>query len=96
MRKALTTFGDGWIEVTPTKITSEEMDILLDLDTSDEDRERVRRVIRDRSSRKASDEDSRAAHDALAVHYEGEFTCATVILPAGRGFVVHAGGWIRF
>lgn len=96
MRKALTTFGDGWIEVTPTKMTLEERDAFLDLDTSYEDRERIRRAIRDRSSRKASDEDCRAAAEALAVHYEGDFTCATVILPAGSGFVVHAGGWIRF
>jgi hypothetical protein len=96
MRKALTTFGDGWIEVTPMKMTLEERDALLDLNTSDEDRDRIRRAIRDRSSRRASDEDCSAAAEALALHHEGEFTCATVILPAGSGFVVHAGGWIRF
>jgi hypothetical protein len=96
MRKALTTFGNGWFEITPTKITPEDRDALLNLYTSDEDRDRIRSAIQNRSISRASYEDSRVASDLLSLHHQGEFTRATVILPYGRGFVVFSGRWIRF
>lgn len=43
MRKALITFGDGWFELTPSKMTVEERDALIDLKIEDDDRIRIRK-----------------------------------------------------
>lgn len=96
MRKVLTTFGEGWFEVTPSKITPAERDALLDLNTSDEDRGRIKSGISARSSRAASSEDAGLAQRTLSLNHSGPLQCATVVLPLGHGFVVTKGGWVRF
>lgn len=96
MRKVLTTFGDGWFEVTPSKMTLEERDLLLDPKTSEEDRGRVKSSILSRSSRRASAEDALLAERIILPHSRGALKCATVVLPLEHGFVVHSGGWVRF
>ena len=96
MRKALITFGDDWFELTPSKMTVEERDDLIDLKTEDDDRIRIRKGIQDRCSRPASQEDATAAAGILMSHHGGPFSCATVIVNTGHGFVVHEGGLVRF
>ena len=96
MRKALVSFGRGWYEKLSVKMTTEERDALIDPSTPEERRSEVRDSIQGSSFRAASSEDSEAADGLVASNHDGYFSCATVVLPAGRGFVVHRGGWTRF
>lgn len=96
MRKILKTFGDGWFEVTPSKMTIEERDILLDTKASEEDRDRIKSSILSRSSRRASSEDALMAERIILPYSRCALKCATVVLPLEHGFVVHSGGWVSF
>lgn len=95
MSTRLTSFGQGWWERLPARLTPDEARTLQNEDDP-EGRSRALRKFEERSVRRASHEDSQKAELLLRKHHQGEYTSATVILPEGHGYAVHKDGWTRF
>lgn len=95
MNTYLTSFGRGWWEIIPGKLTTEETKTLQD-EKDPEARSRALRNFEERSRRPASQEDSQKAEEILRKHHGGEYTSASVVLPHGHGQVAHKDGRTRF
>ena len=96
MNKTLASFGRGWWERTPAKLTQEEREILQREDDP-ETRSKTLRAYEERSRRPATPEDSAAAERILRKHHAGEYLNACVVLPKGHGSVTtQEGSLIRF
>jgi hypothetical protein len=96
MNKTLVSFGQGWWEKLPAKLTPQERDTLQREDDPDA-RSRTLRDLENRSRRPATPEDGQAAEMALRKHHEGDYLNACVILPKGHGSVTpREGSLTRF
>jgi hypothetical protein len=95
MNRTLTSFGQGWWERLPAKLTPEETKALQD-EKDPEARSTALRNFEERSRRPASPEDGQKAEEILRKHHRGEYTSASVVLPHDHGHVAHKDGWTRF
>jgi len=96
VNKTFASFGRGWWERTPAKLTQEEREILQREDDP-EARSKSLRDFEARSVRPATPEDSAAAERILRTHHAGEYFNACVVLPKGHGSVTtEEGSLIRF